>query len=745
MKTKMLAILAVLAMAFAGVAVLAEVSQSDADGEVATAASSITVNEAAKTYDKYLDKDTANTDEVEVTITASIAEAAGTEGAKVTLTVTPADTGIQSAIANVEIIIASGETTGTGTFKINPSAVGTTKITIADASAGSQAQPVVIPVTVRAPAAVQVTSVFSYGSEAVENQKLLTVYGNPNQVIGVTYTVTENTYEITTNQISSDAVTVGESGKTEVLFNYTPTTTGTTPEIIPKNVVTFTILEETLKSTIYTYENAAGASIVAYAKDTNTTVQAIWYGDAKALIDLSKLNLAKTSHVKVKITAGTGEDAPKAEFIQAAQKQIWVNAAGVFDPETLINNAITITSEEDSDINYALTSIEYKLILDSVKEGAKYNDGSATITLPYVAAEGAVDLGLEDILVKDHEFTKDGNGENAELKAMTPNYPGYVLVGYGLTSTATADAAIEMDFATIEDLVFAYGVGDNANKIYAIYEVAIYNINLAIDDSVATDLKFVTNQAWAKTGAATLADMQLTATDAKFLIKAPSIATKDDLVLVRASQVAADTGLASGAYTYEIKVYTVNATKVDGKYTAISLGNDVTINYETQMLANGIWTVKGIDQDVFIMVKATASTGPITGYELQMESVKNTSAGVGTAIATFTVGDITLAEDATLSMAGTFFITDESGRKVYADLANVGNGMVSYTAKKDFVNAVPEQDVGYGKLKLDNTAVDFALTMDGTAGIVGFYAIKAVYTIGDTAVESPYALGEVSA
>lgn len=648
MKAKLLAIMAVLAMAFAGVAVLAVDDGVDAD-PTAASASTIEVSPAAIAIYDRVDATSANSATVQVK--ATIADVAEGDGALVTLNVTGAD--LTFSAPTVEITIAAGETVGYGSFTVKAATVATE--------------------------------------------------------VGVL----------------EKTVTVTDSTETSVTIDATVNIT--------------------------TYAASAAAPIVGYAVNDTTAegtkkVQAIWYNDATALIDLSALDLAKVSHVKVKLE----NSADAAEFIVAAQKQIRVNAAGIFDITTITNNKITVTSDEDDTINYELETAEYTLLLESNNASSKYIDDSVEITLPYTAptGEGAIDLELEGILVKDYKFTLDGNGENTQLKSMTPTFPGYKFVGYALDANAEPKNAIALDFGDkmIEDFIFAYGMGDADNKIYAVYETAVYNIYLAADKTTATDMKFVSNVAYTANTAALEKATALglftkeAADDSLFKIQAPSVASTSDIVLVRTAQVQ-DLEAVDTAYTYKLHVYSIDSQKTDGKYTKIDLKDEIT-DYQTKMLANGIWTITGIDQDVFILVEATAST-IITGYELQMESVENNT-GVGKAVATFTKADVELADDATLSMAGTFFITDDSGRKVYGDLSVIGENQVAYTAKKDFVNDVPAFDVADGKLKLDDSAVDFALTMDGTAGSVGFYAIKAVFTItGTTTVETPYALGEV--
>ena len=731
----MLAIMAVLAMAFAGVAVLADSPATDA-AEV----DPIEVSVDVTSINKYFDA--GNTDDTLVTVTVKTA-AKVADASTVTLSLSAVDgltymsTGDSpAAITELVVDIAAGSNTGTATFTVAPGNAVVDNKTIEISKDDVKAK---IAVNIKAPYAVAYDAV-NYGSEAVADQILFTLYGNAGQVITVTAPSETDPYAITVGG-ESGAFTIGTNGSVNATVSYTPVKDDKIVPLYEDVVFEFnngiTVADAV---DIYTYAAHADAKIIAYSADTTNLnaaskeIQVIWYDDGTALMNLSNVpDIEKVSHVKVTIAnSGTGDS---SEFRVAAQKMVWIDGAGVFvadNAETPSFADITISVEgvEDSSVAaYAGLAVNaFKLILDANQfngDAGKFADNNTTITLPY--APDGDDLGLGEILKKGTTLTE------AHKTSMTPINEGYTFLGYSFDKDNKD--AIALDAVTIEDLVFAYGIGlaaPDANKVFAVWEVTVFNVYLGY-----TEPNFIINEG--KTAAVAsegfvVADYiaGVTKDTGAITIKAPSVATAKDLILVRASQTEALASAAT-AYTYGIKVYVANA---DG-----SAGAEVT-DVERVMLANGIWAVKGITSDVFVCV--TADTSDIrTGFELQMESVVNTD-GVGKAVATFNVNDITLADDASLSMAGTFFKTIDE-QKVYGDLSILTASDLTYTSAKNYVAG---GEIVGGKLKLDNSAVDFALTMDGKAAddAIGFYAIKAVFTVtGDTVVESPYALGEVSA
>lgn len=736
MKAKLLAIMAVLAMAFAGVAVLADSPATDAaDVE----AMEISVNTTS--IEKFLDE--GDTDDTNIVLTVkTAAKATADDGDTVTLKATiPTGVELYDGSDKIEgtftITIAKGSNSAEETLTVKPTAVLASGTLSIEDNTKSTVK-VDIAVKTKAPYAVAYDAV-NYGSGAVADQTLFTLYGNAGQAITVTAPSETDPYAITVGG-ESGVFTIGTNGSVNATVSYTPVKDD---KIVPlyedvafdfDNGITLTDAVD-----IYTYAAHADAKIIAYSADTanlnlaSKQIQVIWYDDGTALMNLSNVpNIEKVSHVKVTI-ANSGTD-DSSEFRVAAQKMVWIDGAGVFvadnaETPSFADIKISVEGVEDSSVAaYAELAVNaFKLILDANQfngDAGKFADNNTTITLPYTPLGD--DLGLGGILKKGTILTEDN------ITSMTPINEGYTFLGYSFDEDNKD--AIALDAATIEDLVFAYGIGlaaPDANKVFAVWEVTVFNVYLGYTAN------FIINEG--KTPAVGSAGFVVadyiagvTKDTGAITIKAPSVATAKDLILVRASQTEALASAAT-AYTYGIKVFVANA---DG-----TVGTEVT-NVELVMLANGIWTVKGITSDVFVCVTADTSTIR-TGFELQMESVVNTS-GVGKAVATFNVNDITLADDASLSMAGTFFKT-VGGQKVYGDLSILTASDLTYTSAKNYVAG---GEIVGGKLKLDNSAVDFALTMDGKAAddAIGFYAIKAVFTItGSTVVESPYALGEVSA
>lgn len=613
MKTKMLTALAVLALAFAGFAIAAE--QTDAEGEL-----DFTLD-ASEYYVKATDTNT-------VTITVTLAEAVS--GTALTVNATSAtEAAVTLDTASKEVAVDGTYTTFTATYAGQGSSV----ITFSATGYNNKA------VTVYA------------GIQEITPAKTWIVAGTTAQSITITGLNASNetiTAEAAATSSKLGTITAGAMTSGSVSLSFTPE-----EDFVGSEIINLSVTGTDLTASVIVY--SANAAAMGYIKNSN--VQAMVFSDAVIYMDTSSIDTSQTPMVYFEIdfnATGTPDGTPDLVVgPMAAQKRMTIEIPGYILFDGVGKTTITIKNWSDKSAIATFSemafneNISFTLDPNMPVEGYTAYKSNGTEFVSEYAASGTTFLTRTttvDTYIMSPSFSFIGWAATAD--ATEASFPDLVVgEGEGITEIPAAPTISEYFFAT-------YGNTDTVEteEVYIIY--AIWDDKLTIEV-----LYWYGGAAVDSLNGNVYSAAAASASDTVFakVIQVPSYARVGDSFLLRIQQETA------GNYTYDVTLY----TKYEWNATSGAVDSTEATLETARMITNGVWLVDDISENIKIVVTATASAGPVTGYHFAIDEVSSGPANYALlswdAIDYKPVGDI--------KIGGTYFHQVTGIGNVYGDLS----------------------------------------------------------------------------
>lgn len=685
--------MAVLALAFAGVAVVYD------GGAVDATVSSVSADISEMTV--YLDKETTTADQFTVNITVTLDAAAGSGGEA--LTIASSTDAAYAITAPATTTIAEGETSGTFAYVVDPAAVteaAGVNITFTCTDVATVKLVVLNPVVT-----LSSTKIIGYGGAPAATINAY-VQGNAGQKFTLGYDAVAAAAGVVPYSAAAIAqITAGNDGIATGTFSI--------PAVADTLGFSTLVIKDTDNAgvtanlNIYSYATAATAKVIGYAEAANG-LQAIYYDDATVLINLAPVELTKTTFVKV--TTNYNGIADKVTVV-GAMEQIWVDLAGQY-AGTPANMEVKVESYdsdelEETAVNCVAYGADSVTFVAGVVGGYQaYFPGSVgPVTTQAMTAEMAATLVKNAIIESESAFTTP----------VTPTCTVGEFEGFSLVNDDTI--AVSLIGLTTEEFMIIFGNGDASNNIYAVWTYEGYQIYLAgSEDTTATEQgTALINPATNKVDA-----------NGTVALNAVSVIQQNQDFIVMISQ------SADAKYTYTIDVKGI--TEGSGEI-------GTTLGLEPVMLSNGVYLISGVTDNAVVTVQVATGTLP-AGLNLSIQSLNNTASGAGTAVAKLDVYDWAINDGDKLYMKGTYY-RSEGEFRIFGNIENLGAGQVEFTATANNDN-VAGSAIADQKLTLPVDAVTYSFKMAGSSAVgseIGFYAVKAIYdpASGDN-IETEYAL-----
>lgn len=683
MKTKMLAIMAVLAIAFAGIAVFGFAGeQSDAaDPAITPGAASYTL-------------DGVESDLV-VPVTVSGFPLPGTT---IVITMASSDgTVIESNDTGISV-----KNNGTFLFTVPLIKAGAANLTFTATQGTTVANSTAVAVTIN--------PIMTLGTERINvttgdgfDFKINTsgYAGDTTTAINFTHVAGQNLITLPTGKTvdGDNAVTVS-SGALDVA------TDGNVWEIV-KVKIGENGPDQDVMIMYQAYDAYADGAIKTYAETLSGDAiqsQAIFYSDGSALLNLSRIDMKTEQNLKITVTYTVTEDTAEYKYstviTTAAKAYVPIDIPFFIDFDKVGKTVLEVKGFDSDTVLTTITADKlpaYELHLDINYEGGVFKDSeSAEVASPYTPA--GADLK-----------------RNADLKIKTIERDGYSFAGFAFQNDAKEGIAYDAT-QKIEWLVFTYGNGSEvadpqpvynpaAHSIYAVWAKKIYNVYVDYDG----DNKIF------------IPGTKIDSANG-FKFTAPAIAYTDDYVLVRVAQIGA-----LSENTYTLNIFEVLYDKDTHEY---SKGTEKTASLNVTMLANGIYTFTNLTCDVVVEVTKTVSTTQkMVGFGFDIQSAQTNDAGTkGKVMMQFDVRDIVPAGEITLK--GTYFRVDSvTGQRVYGNVDNLDAATYFTTSVSKNFGDYSAAAAG-SVVEIDDTAVDYSIVFGSTN--IGLYAVQGQYVNGAT-------------
>jgi hypothetical protein len=582
MKAKIIAVMAILAIAFAGFAIAAE--QTDAEDLPALALDK-------STY--YVKPDgTTTTVEMVVSVTAAV-------GADLPLTITGQETivttsespKIESGQLSCTVVItyvADGNTTLTVSAENYTSATATVYAGIQQLDApayfkvSSASTTKTVDIKGNIPAGLTLTAVSSAGDDSKLGDMTVTVATAGTAVL-TTAPTSENEF------VGSEIVTI-KNGNTAVgsIIVYSDTATA------------MAFVQNSMQST--------GDGAISNAPAAKS-VQAMVYSDAVVHIDGSAIDSGQVPMLYFTITfdptSTAGDEKTLTYGPIAAQKRMTIDIPGYVLFDNTATTTIKIMNWSDkleiATLDAVKTATPISFTLDAnlppnAVGTAKKSDGTTDFVSSYTAPAR---YSAVETAITSTSLTFVGWATAAD--ATTSSFPTLVIADEEM-GAGKSPKLEEYFFATKGNLV------STEYKIFAIW-----------DDKLTIEVLYMYKAAAvSELNGNVYKSTQTPGTDDPIakVIQVPSYAKVGDSFLLRIQQATA------GNYTYDVKLYT------EYKWESSLQSTEATLE-TPRMITNGVWLIDDIKENIKIVVTATdASTKPVTGYHFAIDEVtKSTNEG----------------------------------------------------------------------------------------------------------------------
>lgn len=419
--------------------------------------------------------------------------------------------------------------------------------------------------------------------------------------------------------------------------------------------------------------DADAPKIIAYNNASN--LHAFLYSDDVIMLDTSQVPLGANENVYVRIAGPSTTESSNKVLIGPlpAKERIYVDASGkdLGGTNPLVGDTGTTTVEL---LGYnASTPIGAAVTLNKTSD-------TKTFTLDPNYSKGGV--AVEKITLNASELVRSKNQNMSTTLNASLVRTSISLIGWASSANATTIDIKPMDAVNMEDLFIAANTEFGTlttTTLYAVWGVSGYNITIEPD---------------VKKDNGTVA----TASGSNFIIK--DAAGQPGYGILQISQTTAG----SYKYTVEIKATATGAVDSTPKAT---------------QLANGLYRISNVDQDITIKVTAADWNADESGFDLTIDSITN-DANKGTINVSLDIFDYKRDANDKLSVSGTYYKKMDGSYRVYGNIANLdvasGSPEATWSA---FANGetVSSGLTKQGVLTLDTEKTQFDLIFTGADGI----------------------------